>query len=269
MSVNSFNASNPPLTTKGDLYGFSTVPARIPVGTNGQVLKANSATATGLEWAADSTGMTNPMTTTGDTIYSSSGSTPARLAVGTTGQVLTVAGGVPTWAAPAGGSLNWTLLNDGGTALSGSTSTTISGINHDNILILVQSSRCGTAQQPFDIKFNSVEDYRYAGYRQRYNSTYASAFWTAQIGTTATSIPFVETSTDTSSNGSGYCYITGGKGTGRKGFWSNGALQTATNNGEFFQLGGMSATMAAITSVTFLNRGANNFNGGTIYVYGA
>jgi hypothetical protein len=47
--------------------------------------------------------MTNPMTTTGDTIYSSSGSTPARLGIGTTGQVLTVAGGVPSWATPAGG----------------------------------------------------------------------------------------------------------------------------------------------------------------------
>jgi hypothetical protein len=45
--------------------------------------------------------MTNPMTTTGDTIYSSSGSTPARLGIGSTGQVLTVAGGVPSWAAPA------------------------------------------------------------------------------------------------------------------------------------------------------------------------
>jgi hypothetical protein len=59
---------------------------------------------TGSAWAnVDSTGMTNPMTTTGDTIYSSSGSTPARLAIGSTGNVLTVAGGVPTWAAPAGG----------------------------------------------------------------------------------------------------------------------------------------------------------------------
>jgi hypothetical protein len=42
--------------------------------------------------------MTNPMTTTGDTIYSSSGSTPARLGIGTTGQVLTVAAGLPSWA---------------------------------------------------------------------------------------------------------------------------------------------------------------------------
>jgi hypothetical protein len=58
---------------------------------------------TGSAWAnLDTTGMVNPMTTTGDTIYSSSGSTPARLGIGSTGQVLTVAGGIPSWAAPAG-----------------------------------------------------------------------------------------------------------------------------------------------------------------------
>jgi hypothetical protein len=91
---------------KGDIIVATAAdtPARLAVGTNGQVLKANSATATGLEWASDSAGMTNPMTTTGDTIYSSSGSTPARLGIGSTGQVLTVAGGVPSWATPAGGS---------------------------------------------------------------------------------------------------------------------------------------------------------------------
>jgi len=52
---------------------------------------------------SQSAGMTNPMTTTGDTIYSSSGSTPARLGIGSTGQVLTVASGLPSWATPAGG----------------------------------------------------------------------------------------------------------------------------------------------------------------------
>jgi len=72
-------------------------------GTTGQVLKKNSNTDMDFVWSADSAGMTNPMTTTGDTIYSSSGSTPARLGIGSTGNVLTVSGGVPVWAAPAGG----------------------------------------------------------------------------------------------------------------------------------------------------------------------
>jgi hypothetical protein len=61
---------------------------------------------TGSAWAnVDTTGMTNPMTTTGDTIYSSSGSTPARLGIGTAGQVLQVNSGAtaPEWATPAGG----------------------------------------------------------------------------------------------------------------------------------------------------------------------
>lgn len=45
-----------PLTTKGDLYTFTTVDARKPVGADGLCLKANSAEATGLEWAACSAG---------------------------------------------------------------------------------------------------------------------------------------------------------------------------------------------------------------------
>jgi len=48
-----------PLTTKGDIIvRNATVPARLAVGTNGQVLTADSAEATGVKWAAAG-GMTN------------------------------------------------------------------------------------------------------------------------------------------------------------------------------------------------------------------
>lgn len=40
-----------PLTTKGDLSGYATAPARIPVGTDGYVLTADSTQTTGLKWA--------------------------------------------------------------------------------------------------------------------------------------------------------------------------------------------------------------------------
>ena len=90
------------IETLGDAIDASLVDLK--GGTSGQVLKKNSNTDMDFVWSADSAGMTNPMTTTGDTIYSSSGSTPARLGIGSTGQVLTVASGIPSWATPAGSS---------------------------------------------------------------------------------------------------------------------------------------------------------------------
>lgn len=48
--------SNLPLTTKGDLIAFSTAATRLPVGTDGYVLTADSAEASGIKWAESSGG---------------------------------------------------------------------------------------------------------------------------------------------------------------------------------------------------------------------
>ncbi len=45
-----------PLTTKGDVYGYDTGDARIPVGTNDQVLTADSTKDLGVEWRTQSIG---------------------------------------------------------------------------------------------------------------------------------------------------------------------------------------------------------------------
>lgn len=39
-----------PMTTKGDIFGFSTTGDRVPVGSNGKVLTAKSSVALGVEW---------------------------------------------------------------------------------------------------------------------------------------------------------------------------------------------------------------------------
>ena len=53
-----------PLTTKGDLFTFTTVDARVGVGANGTVLTADSAEATGLKWATPSSGSWTLISTT-------------------------------------------------------------------------------------------------------------------------------------------------------------------------------------------------------------
>lgn len=54
------SADQTPLTTKGDLFTFTTVDARLGIGANNTVLTADSAEATGMKWAAPvSGGMTS------------------------------------------------------------------------------------------------------------------------------------------------------------------------------------------------------------------
>lgn len=47
-----------PLTTKGDLYTFTTVPARLPVGTDNTILISDSTQTTGLRWGTPTSSAT-------------------------------------------------------------------------------------------------------------------------------------------------------------------------------------------------------------------
>jgi hypothetical protein len=96
-------------TTKGVLIPRMTETQRLAIATPAtglQVYQTDAGTYGEGLYQCKSTGWTvisifsNPMTATGDVIYSGSGSTPARLGIGTTGQILTVVGGLPAWANP-------------------------------------------------------------------------------------------------------------------------------------------------------------------------
>lgn len=95
------------VTTKGDLQTYSTTPDRLPVGADGKVLKANSATATGLEWgdAAGDVATDAIWDAKGDLAVGTGANTASRLAVGTDGYVLESRASEATglkWVAPIG-----------------------------------------------------------------------------------------------------------------------------------------------------------------------
>jgi hypothetical protein len=76
-----------PLTNKGDILVYdNSGNARLPVGTDGQILSANSSATTGLQWINT---VTIPLTTAGDLLVHN-GTASVRLPVGSNGQFLKV-----------------------------------------------------------------------------------------------------------------------------------------------------------------------------------
>jgi hypothetical protein len=94
-----------PLTTKGDLFTFSTVDARLGVGNNDYRIVAASGEATGLKYVADT--QNTVIDAEGDLLVGDSADTIQRLALGSNAQVLTIdttVDGKIKWATPAAGS---------------------------------------------------------------------------------------------------------------------------------------------------------------------
>jgi len=214
---------------------------------------------TGSAWTnLDTTGMVNPMTTTGDTIYSSSGSTPARLGIGTAGQVLTVNSGAtaPEWATPASGG-GMTLLATH--TLSGSTST-ISGISGSYTdLVLICTNGVNSALAGGNIFLNG--------------DTTSSNYYTAQInvigstldGATSNNASAFQVGTTSSYNDSTYLYIH----IPRYAQTENKMvmLRNLNRGSRIFFSNLLFASTAAITSVGF-NVSSGSWSSGTVYVYG-
>jgi len=249
------------------LGGVDTSFVDLKGGTTGQVLAKNSNTDLDFVWSADA-GMTNPMTTTGDTIYSSSGSTPARLGIGSTGQVLTVSGGVPSWATASGWSPNYQLLNAGGTALTGATTVTVSGISSINSLyIIVDGVLTANVSSLLQLQLNADAGANYqqvthtvqAGTPNVTNADY-SGLW-------GNSIYFATLATNAANTARVNFQIDGTGTAGLKTIsftaWADGYANTFMHTGN-----GAYKGTSAISSVS-IKSSNGNLDAGTIYVYGA
>lgn len=104
------------VTTKGDIIAATaaSTPSRLAVGTNNQVLMADSAAATGLKYANEATAT---LTAKGDVLTATAANTLSRLAVGTNNQVLTADSTTATglkWATPSSPSLSGVSLYKSG-----------------------------------------------------------------------------------------------------------------------------------------------------------
>jgi hypothetical protein len=88
------------LSTKGDIHGFSTVNAAIGVGSNNQIIYADSGNALGVAYGASAKSV---LTTAGDILVASGANTLSRLARGSDNQVLTMDGTALNWETAGGG----------------------------------------------------------------------------------------------------------------------------------------------------------------------
>jgi len=112
------------LTTKGDIIAATAAntPARLGVGTNGFILMADSAQATGIKWADPTATLIakSLLTTKGDIIAATAANTPARLGVGSDGLALLAS-------SVAGSGIAWGQITATGIASGAVGSTQIAG----------------------------------------------------------------------------------------------------------------------------------------------
>lgn len=267
-------------------------------GTTGQILSKASNTDLDYTWITNDVGditavtagtgisgggtsgavtITNSMATAidakGDLIAGTGADTFDRLAIGTNGQVLTADSTASTgmkWAAAAGGSKSWSLVNAGGTALTGATTITVSGITKDNLMILIQGAS-STAGRSYWFTFNSdtASNYRVYGLRIYGNSTWAASNVGRDTGSSS-SITVAAQSSDAGADVAGYMRVEACKSTSNvKTYWTTFGAGAFTGNAqEAYSNGGLYVGTSAITSVSF-NCNTNNFDAGTMFVYEA
>lgn len=215
----------------------------------------------------------NPSTTLGDIEYrSATANTNTRLPIGSSGQILTVAAGVPSWAAPAGTGKTWTLLNAGGTNLTGAQTITVSGISGiEDLMIFINQGSSASAASEIGIRFNgdTGTNYGHTGFSIEASSTYSASNFGFNINLTNNQLYLAKLSSNAASQMCGGIWVSGCKSTGLKAILGQAGASAGGGNSQNTQgVIGFYSASAAITSVSAHSL-TGNFDDGKLWVYGA
>lgn len=215
----------------------------------------------------------------GDLLVGVAADSISRLAVGSNDQVLTADSTTATglkWATPSSGATSWSLINTGGTSLTGAATITISGITKNSIAIYVWDASSANANSDLYLRVNSdsTSKYGYGGLQMRQTTSYTGSGFASTVNGDGANINsndkflLVALSGNASASSSGFVEITGATGSGPK-FLKSSFGNTPASTGTDAQarvLGGIYTGSSAITSVSIISS-SGNFDNGTIYVY--
>jgi hypothetical protein len=167
------------------------------------------------------------------------------------------------------GGANFTLLNAGGTALTGAQTVTVSGISaKSKILVIISAASSANAHSIISLRLNADTGSNYYAYGFRAVQGNPNVSFAPVTGA-ATNVPFGRM--DQGSSGAivtGYALIDGCNTSGKKVLQvaGSGETTTGTANMEIYNTGGYYDSASTISSISIFSS-TGNLDNGTVFVY--
>lgn len=233
-------------------------------------------------WTVNAFSVSNAIANTivdakGDILVGTGADTPGRLAVGTNGQVLTADSTTGTglsWATPATGAISsWSLLNSGGTALTGAAKVTVSFSAQKQLLIVVVGASSANIADVFvRLNDNSALDYTFGqfGIRVTTNATnFAADSGGGAVYSNNDRIAIGRMGNNAAATVGSVIKVESADSTGWKYYsWMGGGSNEGMYDNAYIYSGqGIYESASTITSVS-INSSSGNLDAGTVYVLG-